>query len=65
MTVTSVPGRFFFICTGAVKHVERAGFSEPIHQRPEQLRIHVVDLALDLNDALVGWLLDALAMHDP
>ncbi len=45
-TVTSVPGRFFFIWTGRIEHVERAGGVEPVHQRTEQLRVHVVDLAL-------------------
>ena len=35
-----------------VEHVERAGREQPIHQRPEQLRVHVVDLALDRDDPL-------------
>ena len=35
-----------------VEHVQRARLLQPIHQRPEELRVHVVDLALDHDDAL-------------
>ena len=39
---------------GGVEHVERARLRQAIHQRTEQLRVHVVDLALDLHDAFGG-----------
>ena len=35
-----------------VEHVERAGRVQPVHQRTEELRVHVVDLALEHDDAL-------------
>ena len=52
ITVSSVPGRFFFICTGDVEDLERAGGVEPIHDDAEDLRVHVVDLAFDDGDAI-------------
>src|SRR5207237_9879578 len=36
-----------------VEHVERTGGVQRIHQRPEQLRVHVVDLRFELHDPLV------------
>ena len=37
-----------------VEHLERAGGVEPIHDEPENLRVHVVDLAFDDGDAIAG-----------
>ena len=37
---------------GRVEHVERSGGVETVHQRTEQLRVHVVDLALQRHDRL-------------
>ena len=41
-------------------HLERAGRVEAIHQNAEDLRVHVVDLALDHDDALGGRAIRAL-----
>ena len=50
MTVSSVPGRFFFICTADVKHFQRAGLVQLVHQDAVDLRVHVVDLAFEDRD---------------
>ena len=38
MTEISVPGRFFFMNTGVKRHVQRAGFEQPLHRVTEHLR---------------------------
>ena len=45
-----MPGPVLLHLHRRVEHVERAGRVQPVHQRPEQLRVHVVDLALDRHD---------------
>ena len=35
---------------GRVEHVERTLTQQPVHQDPENLRVHVVDLGLDHDD---------------
>ena len=51
-TVSSVPGPVLLHLHRHVEHLERAGGVQPIHDDAEDLRVHVVDLALDDGDAI-------------